>query len=254
MKNEEILSIVTLLIVIITAVSVLSLASADTNPKNLTVDSDQIVRPAQKAKTNTPAILIGTTALITTIPVATLLAAKSKTGELALKHQSLGELAPKSLNLSDISLIPSTSLSVLSADHIMMMIMIISGVGIIFWNFRRISPRILREQHQTMIGLVELERIYHREPSRPSDVSRAVYRGALRLIPISIYEMYEGLCFIIAPAILIGIIAAFTISFKELLIVILAIIVITLNIMTIIRLSYERPQTIRSLTDQILGN
>ena len=101
MKNEEILSIVILLIVIITAVSVLILASADTNPKNLTVDSDQIIRPAQKAKTDTPAILI--TALIgtTTISVATLLAIKSKAGAKdGLSLTSQGAPTPEDWDIS----------------------------------------------------------------------------------------------------------------------------------------------------------
>ena len=57
MKNEEVALIIILLIVVIIAVSVLSLASADTNPKNLTVNPAQITQPAQKAKIDITGII-----------------------------------------------------------------------------------------------------------------------------------------------------------------------------------------------------
>ena len=120
MKNEEILSIVTLLIVIITAVSVLSLASADTNPKNLTVGSDQIVRPAQKVKTGEPVINIHASRIVILLLISIIAIiwesiSSSKAGEVSPTNliQTTGEVSPTNLiqTTGDISSTPKGILS-----------------------------------------------------------------------------------------------------------------------------------------------
>ena len=119
MKNEEITLVIILLIVVIIAVLILSLTPAETNPKNLTVDSAQLTQSTQKAKPGDPVVRsdklnikrinrCGLIALLTIslIVIIGVVSQLSETGESAQKDQvGMANQLSESQNTGDKPLI-----------------------------------------------------------------------------------------------------------------------------------------------------
>ena len=132
MKNEEITLVIILLIVVIIAVLILSLTPAETNPKNLTVDSAQLTQSTQKAKPGDPVIRFdklnnikganrcGLIALLTILLIVIIgvVSQLSGTGKSAQKNQvGIANQLSESQNAGDKALAPSEMLNFVAFEN-----------------------------------------------------------------------------------------------------------------------------------------